>query len=100
MTLRALLAGLVGAMLISGLGYLNDRVLELESIAAGHLLPVLVMGSLILFVAGINPLLFRLRRGLAFRPAEVAVVLLMLMVTASGPMASAFATRSPSLRLR
>jgi uncharacterized protein DUF6785/uncharacterized protein DUF6784 len=99
MTLRALLIGLLGAVLICGLGYLNDRVLELESITAGHLLPVLVVGSLILFLAGVNPFLFRFRRSLALRPQEVAFVLLILMVSCSIPARGLMEQFTPTLAM-
>ena len=85
MTVRALIVGLVGAAMIAGLGYINDRVLELESIVAGHLLPVLVLGLLFVAMTVVNPLLFRARKKLAFRPAEVAVAVMLMVVSCSIP---------------
>jgi hypothetical protein len=85
MTLRALLVGLIGAIFIAGFGYVNDHVLGLESFNGGHLLPVIVFGTLVLVLAVVNPLLFRVHRKLVFRPAEAAVVLTMALVACSIP---------------
>jgi len=84
-TFRAIIVGLVGALLIAVGGFINDRILQLESVTAGHQIPVIVIGLLFLGVVAVNPFLFRLRRRLAFRPAEVAVTVLMMMVSCSIP---------------
>lgn len=85
MTIRAIIVGLVGALLIAVGGFLNDRILLLESVTAGHQIPVIVIGLLFLAVVGANPLLFAVRRRLAFRPAEVGVAVLLMMVSCSIP---------------
>ena len=74
MTIRALIIGFFGAMFIAGVGYINDRILELESFNSGHLLPVMVIGLAFLALLFLNPLLFRIKKGWAFRPAEVGAV--------------------------
>lgn len=74
MTWRAVAIGLVGVLAISGFGYLNDRILELESINNGHQLPILVVGLLIVAVLLVNPALARLRRPRRLSPAELAVI--------------------------
>jgi hypothetical protein len=48
MTLRALMLGLLGALLLCGPGILNDQVVRLESVTAGHLLPVSVFAVMFL----------------------------------------------------
>ena len=85
MTFRALLIGMIGALFIAGFGFINDRVFELESFNSGHLLPVIVLGGLVFVLALVNPILFRIHRGLVFRPAEAAVVIGMMMVACSIP---------------
>ena len=85
MTFRAVIVGLAVGMCIAGVGYYNDRILELESITAGHLLPISVLGMLLLWMAVVNPLVFRLRRRWAFRPPEVATALAILLVSCSIP---------------
>ena len=74
MTWRAVVIGLIGVLAISGFGYLNDRILELESINNGHQLPILVVGLLIVTVLTVNPALALLRRPRRLSPAELAVI--------------------------
>ena len=74
MTWRAVVIGLIGVLAISGFGYLNDRILELESINNGHQLPILVVGLLIVTVLLVNPVLALLRRPRRLSPAELAVI--------------------------
>ena len=85
MTLRALLIGFASAFFIAGAGYINDRVLELESFNSGHLLPIVVLGVLFLFVVAVNPLLVRLKRSLSFRPSELAIIVALAMASCSIP---------------
>ena len=85
MTIRALGLGLLLALAIAGAGYVNDRVLELESFNNGHLLAISVTGLLVVAVMVLNPLLFRLRRGLALRPAEMGLVVILMMVSCTIP---------------
>jgi hypothetical protein len=85
MTLRALILGLLLSLFIAGAGYINDRVLDLESFNNGHQLAIIVTGLMIVAVVLLNPLLHRLRRGLAFRPAEIGVVVILMMVACSIP---------------
>jgi len=99
MTLRAVIVGFVGAMLLAGLGYVNDQVLHLESVTAGHLLPVLVLGVLLLAMAAVNPLLFRIRRKLAFRPPELAAALMFMFVACSIPGRGLMEQFTPSLAM-
>jgi hypothetical protein len=70
MTMRAMLLGLLAVFFICGGGYINDRVLNLESISNGHQLPILVIGILMLVVSVVNPLLRRWR----LRSAELALI--------------------------
>ena len=83
MTGRAILIGLIGAMRVADFGYVNNRVLELKSLVAGHPLPAGVLGLLMIAVLAVNPLLFAIRPRLAMRPAELAVIVLRTTVACS-----------------
>ncbi|HOF18224.1 MAG TPA: hypothetical protein PK082_04885 [Phycisphaerae bacterium] len=84
MTLRAVILGLLGATLLASLGYLNDMVLQLESVVAGHQLPISVF-LLVLLLAGAAWPLGLLRRSWRLAPAELAVVTTLLLVSCSIP---------------
>lgn len=86
-------------MLLAGLGYINDQVLNLESVTAGHLLPVLVLGVLLFAMAVVNPLLFLIRRKLAFRPPELAAALMFMFVACSIPGRGLMEQFTPSLAM-
>ncbi len=83
MTVRAILIGASVALLIAGVAYVNDQVLDLESVVAGHQLPITVIGPLILGMVLVNPLLFRLRPSWALRPGEVAVAFVIALAGCS-----------------
>lgn len=86
MTIRSVILGIGGALLIAGFGYINDRFLRLESVNSGHLLPVIVMGFLLLAVLVVNPLLQKLRKvGTPFGPGELAFIVICGMVACSIP---------------
>jgi len=83
MTLRAVILGLLLAVLIGGFGYVNDQVLNLESVTAGTLLPISVFALLAVAVLVANPALSLLGRRFRFRPAELAWIALAMMVGCS-----------------
>ena len=85
MTWRAVSIGVLCALFIAGAGYVNDRLLDLESFNSGHQLPVIVMGTLFLVVALLNPLLMRWHRRLPLGAAELAVIVTLSMVACSIP---------------
>jgi len=85
MTWRAVTIGVLCALFIATAGYINDRLLDLESFNSGHLLPVIVMGTLFLVVALLNPLLARGHRRLPLAAAELAVIVTLAMVACSIP---------------
>ena len=83
-TLRAVILGLLGATLLASLGYLNDMVLQLESVVAGHQLPISVFVLVLLLACAAWPLGL-LRRSWRLAPAELAVVTTLLLVSCSIP---------------
>ena len=74
MTKRAFFIILVFVSLLTTLGYLNDHVLRLESTSNGHQLPIIVIGTLFLFVLSINPLLGKFWPKKMFLSTELAVI--------------------------
>ncbi|HDZ21006.1 hypothetical protein LCGC14_0254330 [marine sediment metagenome] len=84
MTIRAVILGLLGAMFVAAVAYLNDHVWLLPHFVASHF-PVFVFGSLVVFALLVNPVLFLVRRNWRFRPAEVAVAVMFMLVACSIP---------------
>jgi len=79
-TVRSLVAGSLGALIVVVLAWFNDQVLR-QTPAIGHFMPALPFGLVLLLAFVWNPLLGRWR-ALAFSPRELAVVLgLCLMVS-------------------
>lgn len=92
MTLRALIIGLAGAMFIAGFGYINDQVFGFESFTSGHLLPIIVLGLLFLTMIVLNPILFRARKSWLLRPAEMTLVVVLMMASCSIPVGGLMST--------
>ena len=84
MTVRALFIGVVVAVLLAGFGYYNDSVLSLTMIVGNHL-PISVFGLLILAVMLVGPLLYLIHRRLRARPAELAVIVTLMLVACAIP---------------
>lgn len=84
MTTRAVLLGLLGAILICGVAYLNDAVMH-QTYVAGSYMPSSVYGGLILFILIINPLLFYLSKRLALTSKELTVILVLVLAACCIP---------------
>lgn len=84
-TWRAVLIGLLLACLLAGVGYINNRVIELEPIEAWHQIPVSVYGLVVLASLTILPLLARFGKRGGMRPAELAVIMMLMLVSLSIP---------------
>jgi len=98
MSVRAIILGLVLAVCISGLGYLNDSVLRLTYLVGNHL-PISVFGLLILMAMLLNPLLHLLRARWRLRPRELALIVAMMLVACSIPGSGLMRTFVSSLAL-
>jgi hypothetical protein len=85
MTLRAVLVGLTGALLIACAGYSVQWHYGLDGPTAGALLPLGVLGPLVLAVLVGIPLLVAFRRAWAFRGQEVATVVVLMLAACSIP---------------
>lgn len=85
MTLRALILGTLFVLFISGFGYINDNVLNLESFSNGHLLPIVVIGLLLVTVLVFNPLLKGVNKRLMLKPTELALIVVMASAASGIP---------------
>ena len=84
MTVRALILGFLGAMLIASFGYINDSVLQLNFLVGNHF-PIVVFGGLVPVVIAACPMIQRWRASMAFQPAELAVVCALVLIGCSIP---------------
>lgn len=80
MTRRSVLLGLLGAALVCGASFLNDRVLR-QTYLVGNNMPVSVYGTLILFLLFVNPLL----RKRHLSGGEMAVILALTLAACCLP---------------
>lgn len=96
MTLRAFILGMLVAVGLGALGYLNDSQLRLTFLVGNHL-PISVFGFLILTVFCFNPLLRLVGTSLQLRSAELAVIFTFMLVAASIPGSGLMRTLTPSL---
>ncbi len=74
MTPRAIVIGLLAAVLICGFCFFNDFIMR-QTFLVGNYMPISVYGGLLVFLIAINPLLLRLWKGAAFAGAELAVII-------------------------
>lgn len=80
MTFRSVFLGLLGAVAICGVTFLNDRILR-GTYLIGNNLPISVYGLLIIFAVFVNPWL----RRLAFSGRETAVILALTLAACCIP---------------
>jgi hypothetical protein len=83
-TFRAIILGLLGAILIAAGGYINDQVFRLNQVV-GSQFPIVVFGPLMLAVLAVNPLLGLVKRSWRLRGAELAVVIMLSFAGCSIP---------------
>jgi hypothetical protein len=82
MTRRALIIGIIGAVVFAAGGRYVNFYVPGPNLVRGHL-PISVFGLIILFVMVINPLLGRIKASWRFKAAETAIIMaLMLAVSA------------------
>ena len=79
MTFRAVVLGLLGAMLVAGLDYLGRFAWPLGLSFETHL-PASVLGPAVVVVLAINPVLSRLGRPLRLKGSELAVIVSLCLV--------------------
>jgi len=94
--LRAVILGLLGAAFVCSYTYFNDWIMR-QTMFVGNLMPISVYGLLVLFLALVQPALRRIRGGLALRPAELAVVLGMVLASCAIPGSNLLRLFTPAL---
>ena len=99
MTVRAVMLGLIGALALAAVAYLNDQVVALEILTAGSLLPISVFSLLFVLVIGINPLLYLLGAKRRLRPGELAVIVLLMLVACSVSSRGMLDTFTPAIMM-
>lgn len=84
MTARGLLSGLLLGLFVSVATYFNDWVIGQTQLIGNHL-PVSIFGFAVVLLLGINPILLRFGRGIAFRRSEVALMLTLGLAACGWP---------------
>ena len=82
MTFRAVIIGLVAAVLMVAGGQFCDKHVPVPSLVRGHL-PISVFGLLIVYVALINPLLGCIWGRMRLKASEIALVFAMFLIGSS-----------------
>jgi hypothetical protein len=98
MTLRAAILGLLAAAFICSFTYYNDCVLHQSLLISDHM-PVLIYGALLLFVVVGNPLLRRLHARWVLKPAELALIMALVLSACCIPAFGLMRTFTASLML-
>ena len=98
MTFRAITLALLVGALIAGLGYVNDGIMELTYLVGNHL-PISVFGLLVLAAVCLNPVLSRLRPSWRFRPAELVIIVTMMLAACSIPGSGLMRTFTPAITM-
>ncbi|MFA6134973.1 MAG: DUF6785 family protein [Phycisphaerae bacterium] len=87
MTLRAIILGVLAAVVIAAGGYVNNQVIPIDrmTLISGSHFPLIVFAPLLLVILLLNPLLGLFNRSWSFKPAELAVVIMMAFAGCSIP---------------
>jgi len=96
LTYRSVIIGLLGVTFVCSYTYFNDWIMR-QTMFVGNFMPISIYGFLVLFLAFIYPILSRLHRGLAFKPAELAVILGMVLAACAIPGSNLLRLLTPSL---
>jgi len=78
MTFRAVLIGVIGAIIFAAGGRYANAYVPRVQMVRGHL-PITVFGSLIFFVMAVNPLIGWVRKSWKFKPSEIALILALFL---------------------
>ena len=81
-SIRAVTIGFIFGAGLAAVGYFNDSVLAMPSLALNHM-PLAIYGMLILALLTVHPLLRWLAPSLAIRPGEWAVILCITLASGS-----------------
>ena len=98
MTIRAIILGLLAACLVCIGTIVNNHIIH-QTHLVGNQIPIIVYGNLVLFIALINPLLWRLGPKAALSGKELAVVVAMALAACCVPQSGLMRTFTPALIL-
>jgi len=84
MTIRAVILGLLAAVFIAAVTYLNDHIWLLSQIVSSHM-PVFIFGLLVVLAVLVNPLLFLANPNWRLKPKELAVCIMLMLAVCSIP---------------
>ncbi len=82
--IKGLALGLVGILLVTGLTYYNDWILQ-NTFLVGNNLPLSVYGGMILFLVTVNVSLFLVKKKLAFNGREIAIAVALILAVCCIP---------------
>ena len=82
--IKGLALGLVGILLVTGLTYYNDWILQ-NTFLVGNNLPLSVYGGMILFLVTVNVSLFLVKKELAFNGREIAIAVALTLAVCCIP---------------
>ncbi len=98
MSFRAILIGLLLALLVAVGGHFNDVYMQ-QTYMVGNFFPISVIGILILLVLVINPILFRIRPTWKLRFGELALIVALPLTACVVPGSGFLRTFTPVMAL-
>ncbi len=96
MSIRAVILGLLGGAFIAAACFVNDQYVGTD-VLVGHHLPISVFGTLALVAMLLNPLAYKIRPSLRLRTAELATVVILMLVACGVPGMSFGQSFAPTL---
>ncbi|NLB64979.1 MAG: hypothetical protein GX803_00710 [Lentisphaerae bacterium] len=96
MTFRAVILGLLGAAFVCSYTYFNDWIMR-QTMFVGNFMPISVYGLLVLFLALIYPLWRKIKRGGGLKRGELAVILVLTLVSCAIPGSNLLRLFTPAL---
>ncbi|HPC57841.1 MAG TPA: hypothetical protein PK689_02450, partial [Kiritimatiellia bacterium] len=96
MTVRSVILGLLGAAFVCSYTYFNDWIMR-QTMFVGNFMPISVYGLLVLFLAVAYPLWRKLTKRGGLQRKELAVILVLTLVSCAIPGANLLRLFSPAL---
>ena len=96
MTVRSIILGLLGAAFVCSYTYFNDWIMR-QTMFVGNFMPISVYGLLVLFLVLVHPLWRRLTRRGALKRSELAVMLVLTLVSCAIPGSNLLRLFTPAL---
>lgn len=96
MTKRAVILGLLGAAFVCSYTYFNDWIMR-QTMFVGNFMPISVYGLLVLFLALVYPLWRKFTRRGVLKRSELAVILVLTLVSCAIPGSNLLRLFSPAL---